>query len=342
MKFEKHSLCHIPFCYAVGAMPVGGRQTYFFATDDIGPCYAVDARTLARETVWDGPGGTMSIVPLPNEPDAFLASQNFMPGFAAAHARIVKVKRTPSGWTVTPWLKLPYVHRFDLLQRDGRWYFLACILSSTQEEHARRDCPGYLAAAPMSADFAPPAHLEVIARGMARNHGYCRVAREGYDQAYTACDQGVFRVTPPAAPGENWTVEQLLKQAASDVAVCDIDGDGQEELAVIHPFHGDVFAVYHRKGHGYTPCYCYPKPAPFLHAIWGGTLRGKPVFLAGCRAGDKDFFLVEHTPSGLRARLIETGAGPSNVTVLPGPDHDTILIANRESHEAAVFTVTEG
>ena len=68
MKFEKHSLCHIPFCYAVGAMPVGGRQTYFFATDDTGPCYAVDARTLARETVWDGPGGTMSIVPLPNEP----------------------------------------------------------------------------------------------------------------------------------------------------------------------------------------------------------------------------------------------------------------------------------
>ena len=155
MKFEKHSLCHIPFCYAVGAMPVGGRQTYFFATDDTGPCYAVDAQTLARETVWDGPGGTMSIVPLPNEPDAFLASQNFMPGFAAAHARIVKVKRTPSGWTVTPWLKLPYVHRFDLLQRDGHWYFLACILSSTQEEHARRDCPGYLAAAPMSADFAP-------------------------------------------------------------------------------------------------------------------------------------------------------------------------------------------
>ena len=177
---------------------------------------------------------------------------------------------------------------------------------------------------------------------MARNHGYCRVAREGYDQAYTACDQGVFRVTPPAAPGESWTVEQLLKQAASDVAVCDIDGDGQEELAVIHPFHGDVFAVYHRKAQGYVPCYCYPKPAPFLHAIWGGTLRGKPVFLAGCRAGDKDFFLVEHTPSGLRARLIETGAGPSNVTVLPGPDHDTILIANRESHEAAVFTVTEG
>ena len=93
--------------------------------------------------------------------------------------------------------------------------------------------------------------------------------------------------------------------------------------------------------HSVLSCYCYPKPAPFLHAIWGGTLRGKPVFLAGCRAGDKDFFLVEHTSSGLRAQLIETGAGPSNVTVLPAPDHDTILIANRESHEAAVFTVTD-
>lgn len=89
------------------------------------------------------------------------------------------------------------------------------------------------------------------------------------------------------------------------------------------------------------PRYCYPKPAPFLHAIWGGTLRGKPSSWPG--AGGRQGLL----PGGAHPvrpprRLIETGAGPSNVTVLPGSDHDTILIANRESHEAAVFTVTEG
>ena len=73
------------------------------------------------------------------------------------------------------------------------------------------------------------------------------------------------------------------------MAVCDLDGDGQEELAVIEPFHGDAFVIYKKDGGQYREIYRYPTPVSFLHAIWGGRLCGENVFLAGCRELDPHF-----------------------------------------------------
>lgn len=341
VKFIKQRLCDLPFCYAVNVIQAEGRTKYIFATDDTGPCYAVDAQTLERELVWEGPGGTMSIVPVPGQDGTFLASQNFMPGFAAARARIVKVTRREGRWAVEPWMELPYVHRFDILERNGMYYFLGCILSGTDQEHAQWEVPGMLAAAPLSPDFAPPPRLDVIAGGMSRNHGYCKVQRPGFTQAYTACDQGVFQVTPPECPGGTWDVLKLIGEAVSDVAVCDIDGDGLEELAVISPFHGDALRIFRPEKDGYREIYRHPKALPFLHALWGGRLAGRPVFLAGCRGGDRELLLIQSSGGMLEARLIEAGFGSSNVAVSLQDGQPVLLTANRESHEAALFRIQE-
>jgi len=312
---------------------------YLLATDDFGPCYCIDGETLDCETVWEGPGGTMSIIPLPDTNGEFLASQRFLPGFAALHARIVRMTRENGRWKEQLWMELPYVHRFDLLRRGDQYYFLGCILSTTEQEQVDWSKPGTLVAAPVDAGFAPPAALETIAVGMSRNHGYCRVERDSFSEGYTACDQGVFRVAPPEAPGQGWTVEQLLKAAASDVAVCDLDGDGQEELAVIEPFHGNAFVIYKKLEGEYREIYRYPAPVDFLHAIWGGRLCGEAVFLAGCRSLNKELFLVRWTPDGPKEQIIEQGFGPSNVSVFGDGETDCILTANRQSDEGALFTV---
>ena len=342
MEFQKTHLCRLPCCYAVSPLHQDGRLKYLLATDDIGPCYCIDAQDHTCETVWEAPGGTMSIIPLPGTNGEFLASQYFLPNFSALHARIVRMSRIDGRWNQQVWMELPYVHRFDLLHRGGQYYFLGCILSTTQEELADWSKPGTLVAAPIGADYVPPAPLETSFTGMSRNHGYCRVDRDGYAQAYTACDQGVFRVTPPPAPGQGWIVEQLLDRPASDVAVCDLDGDGQEELATIEPFHGNQFVIYKQDGAGYREIYRYPTPVDFLHAIWGGKLCGEPVFLAGCRALDKELFVIRWTPEGPRETIIERGHGPSNVAVFGDGDTDYILTANRQSDEGAIFTVRKG
>lgn len=343
MIFEKTHLCHLPCCYAVSPLTLDGRLKYLLATDDTGPCYCIDALTLERETVWEEPGGTMSIIPLPGTNGEFLASQNFLPNFTSLHARIVHVRRENGVWRQRLWMDLPYIHRFDLLHRGDQRYFFGCVLSSTRDEHADWSKPGTLVAAPMAAgSFDPPAALETIADGMGRNHGYCRVDREGFSECYTACDQGVFHVAPPLAPGGAWTVEQVLDMPASDVAVCDLDGDGEEELATIEPFHGNAFVIYKKGPAGWREIYRYPTPTDFLHAIWGGRLCGESVFLAGCRALDKELFLVRWTPEGPRAEVIERGFGPSNVAVFGDGVTDYILAANRQSDEGALFTVHRG
>ena len=117
MKITKEALCALPFCYAVTTLQRDGRTYYLMATDGRGPCYAFDSETLERETVWEGPGGTMSLVEIPGSNGEFLAVQKFMPGFQAADAEIVHVRKDGSGWHVSTWVKIPYIHRFDILGR---------------------------------------------------------------------------------------------------------------------------------------------------------------------------------------------------------------------------------
>ena len=339
MKFQKQHLCHLPCCYAVSPLMQDGRLKYVLATDDIGPCYCIDAQSMECETVWQEPGGTMSIVPLPGTNGDFLATQLFLPNFSALHARVMRVMRINGQWQQQLWMQLPYVHRFDILQRGGQNYFLGCILSTTDQEQADWSKPGTLVAAPINTDFTPPAQLETIAVGMSRNHGYFRVEREDYSMCYTACDQGVFQITPPLHPGQPWEIEKLLDVPASDVAVCDLDNDGEEELAVIQPFHGNEFVIYKKFDGHYQEIYRYPTPVDFLHAIWGGSLCGENVFLAGCRALDKELFLIRWTSQGPKEVVIERGFGPSNVAVFGDGETDYVLTANRQKDEGALFTV---
>lgn len=339
MKFEKKHLCDLNYCYAVSPLTVDGKDKYVLATDDTGPCYLIDAETYEIETVWEEPGGTMSIVPLPGKNGEFLASQHFLPGFTALEARIVRCSKKEGKWQVAPWTDLPYVHRFDILERNGVYYFLGCILTTTGKPQTDWNFPGKLVVAELNSNFDPPKEFKTIATGMTKNHGYCRVEREGYPEAYIACDEGVFQVIPPEKKDSQWTVNKILDKAASDVALVDIDGDGIEELAAIEPFHGTDFVVYHKDGEEYKEIYRYPEKMDFLHVIWGGRLKGEPVFLGGCRAINKEFFVLRYKDGEIKAEIIEEGHGPSNVAIIKKDGKELILTANRESNEGALFTV---
>lgn len=338
--FKKNELSKLPFCYAVSHITIDGQIHYLYATDGPGACLCINANTLEQETVWDSPGGTMSIVPIPNKNGEFLASQRFLPGFAARHAQIVHARRENGKWIVEIWMDLPYVHRFDILERGGQYYFLGCILSSTDAEKADWSCPGYLVAAPLSSSMSPPVNPEIIAKGMTRNHGYCKVEEPNGDYVFTACDEGVFKALPPNTHESSWNVVQILDKPTSDIAICDIDCEGDKEIATIEPFHGTDFVIYKQENSQYREIYRYPFKMDFVHALWGGYLCGRPGFLCGCRKLNKDLFWIQKSDSKLKTQIIEKGFGPSNVTVISGDTHNCILVANRESGQADMFYAT--
>ena len=88
-------------------------------------------------------------------------------------------------------------------------------------------------------------------------------------------------------PGPDWSVEQLTDQPASDAVLLDLDGDGVPELLTISPFHGDTVEIWRMRNGRYRPAYEYPEKLPFLHAIYGGTVCGRPTVYAGNREGDR-------------------------------------------------------
>jgi hypothetical protein len=340
MKITKHHLCDMPSCYAVSHVERNGRTLLLLAPDAPGPCYAFDSQTFKQETVWKEPGGTMSMVALPGANGDFLAVQRFNPGFQAQGAEIVWARRGEKGWQVSTLCKLPYVHRFDVLERGGKKYLLCCTLCTTKTNVNDWTSPGGLYAAELPENMGPVS-LTQIAGGMTRNHGYWRVKNKGYTSGLTLCDQGVFEVLPPVKRGGKWTITKALDKSVSDIALNDIDGDGVEELAAIEPFHGNRFCIYKRRENECSLLYEYPGDTDFLHVAWGGKLRGENVFIGGARGGNKELFLLRWQDGKIVSEIIEAGAGPANISVVNGKDRDLILAANHESGEGAVYLVRD-
>jgi hypothetical protein len=146
---------------------------------------------------------------------------------------------------------------------------------------------------------------------------------------------------PPEKKGARWQVRKILNSPVSDLALCDIDGDGVPEMATIEPFHGSGFSIYHRTEEGYARIYSYPQSLPFCHAIWGGQLRSKRVFICGCRSGKRELILLSWQKGRILSETIDSGCGPANVTVIGGQDQDMVVAANHEGGEGAVYFVQD-
>jgi hypothetical protein len=342
MKFIKRHLGGIPSCYATSYIEHDRRGSFVFAPDAYGPCLSFDCESFSQGTIWEAPSGTMSIVPIPGGNGDFLAVQKFNPGFDAAEAELVYAHNDQGEWKVETLFKLPYLHRFDILERGGITYLICCTVCTTKSSIEDWSSPGKIYAARLPEDLSKPITLIAIADGMTRNHGYCRVVRDTFSFALTSCDQGAFEVMPPEHEGAVWSVRKILDGQISDIAICDIDEDGHEELAAIEPFHGADVVIYRMVGGTYTPIYRYPEPLPFCHVIWGGCLRGKPVFLVGNRDGERGLYILLWDNGKVVSGTIELGSGPSNISVHHGDLEDLIAVANHEAGEAAVFAIRDG
>lgn len=338
MKITKQHLCDLFRCYAVGFTVTDGTPSLLTATEGEGPCFAYSLPGLRQATVWDGPGGTMSIVPVPKKNGDFLAVQRFFPTFQSENAEIVWSRKNKSGgWETTTLLKLPYVHRFDILSRGGVNYLFAATLCTSKTEKDDWSDPGKLYAGVLPDDLTQPIRLEVIKEGLTKNHGYWHEPRKGYSVGLVSSASGVLRAVPPAGCGGAWVLETLLERPVSDIALCDIDGDGENELITIEPFHGSEFLISKKIGGNWQTIYRHPKKMDFCHVAWGGMLRGVPTVIGGCRREKKELFYIQFVGGVFVAKTIDAGTGPSNVAVLNGPERDIILTANREIGEAAVY-----
>ena len=345
MNIHKVPLKKIDRCYAAGFTTVDGEPRYLFATEDQGRCWQFRAGDFAAAPVWFGPGGAMSLVAIPGRNGDFLAIQNFFPIFDSKHATIAWCSPAPDDrWNVKTILNLPYVHRFDILSGGGAGYFLGCTLCTSKSSPDDWSDPGKLWAGRLPDGPDEELRVEPICEGLLHNHGYCRTEVDGVECGCVTSDAGIHLVFPPERAGGGWRVEKFSDAPTSDIAFCDIDGDGEREWIAIEPFHGGNIAIYKRVGGEAKPVWRYEGPMEFGHALWGGKLRGRPAFLFGYRRLASELVLVEcagTNPLVFKTTVIERDGGPANVSVSNEADRDVIVVANNSIGEAAIFIVTD-
>lgn len=341
MRYEKQVVAALEKCYAVSPLTLEGKPRLLVAAEKHGPCYLLSLKGEVLDTIWEEPGGVMTMVPVPDQDGVFLATHQFYSPNDSAQARLVYAQQRDYGWRIQTAAELPFVHRFDLFQVGGVNYVLACTLKSG---HSYRDdwrFPGRMLVGVLPDELDRPLELHILREGLTHNHGYTRYAENGAAYGIVSCDEGVFQVAPPRERGGEWRLEQLLAQGASDAVRLDLDGDGEPELLTISPFHGDTLQIWHKSGGGYASVYQYPEPLPFLHAICGGQVYGRPTIYVGNREGERKLlgFYYDHGLGEYRFDVVDQGCGPANCMFFQRDGHPALLAANREINEIAVYDI---
>lgn len=341
MRYMKQIISSLEKCYAVSPLNVDGRPCLLVAAEKRNPCYLFDLDGTRIDTVWEEPGGIMTMVPVPEQEGVFLATHKFYSPNDSAGAMLVCAADKGEGWQITKLIDLPFVHRFDIIPRNGVNYILACTLKSGHEYKNDWRFPGKLWTGVLDGDPSRPLELTVLREGVTHNHGYTRYEKDGVASGIVSCDEGVYRVTPPETPEGEWQVELLLEEACSDAVLIDLDGDGEPELLTISPFHGNTISIWRRENGAYVQAYRYPEALPFLHAICGGTVYGRPTVYTGNREGDRLLlgFWYDGAKGEYTFEEVDRGCGPANCLLFERDGHPALLAANREIDEIAVYDI---
>lgn len=347
MKVTKFRTHELDKCYAIAPLQYNGHSHILVAAEKQNRCLLFTPDGELEETVWSEPGGTMSMVQVPGSDGVFLATHKFYSPNDSKEAKIVIV--TPKGkddWEVRTLVEIPFVHRFDILQSDGRCYLIACTLKSGHECKDDWSMPGKIWVAELPKDLSgyDEEHqlaLTCIRDGLLKNHGYCKIREDSGEWSLVAADNGVFRVVPPCADTVEWQVETLLTEAASDAVLADLDGDGEKEMLTIAPFHGDAIKIYRKQENGYQLVYTCDRPTEFGHAIWKWDVGGKDVVIIGHRKGDRDLmvFFYDQKTGNYTYQVLDHDVGPANVYCYRKDEEYRIVAANRETNEIAFYAV---
>ncbi|MCR5228928.1 MAG: hypothetical protein K6D03_02270 [Solobacterium sp.] len=348
MKAEKKVIANLNKCYAVAEMKFDGKRHLICAAEKEDPAYVFDLDGTRTDTLWEGPGGVMTLAQYPLSADddpILMATYKFYSPNNSAEAKIVYYTRENGKWIMHVLCDLPFVHRFGVIRKAGEYYIVACTLKSAHAFKNDWTCPGRIWVGKLPEDiraYSSEHQLELtpLVSGLYKNHGFAKVADGDDEFVLVGTENGVYRVDAPASADGEWSAEKILDVPTSDMLYQDYDGDGKKELLVLSPFHGDTLAVYKEKNGSFEKVFEAEKKMPFLHAVWGANLDGTEYAFIGNRQEDRELLAI-HYDGGYVFDVLDAGAGPANCMYFRDGDQDKLIAANRETDEIAVYTLTK-
>ena len=329
---NKKKILEIKSVYTANAFKVDGR-TCVGAGSETTPAVYVQDLASGESSLVDGcPGGVMSFVPVPGHPDLFYSIMGLFPPFVGADAGVFMHRRKENGWETVKAMALPFAHRCDILEKDGRSYVFAASCSKFKENPADWSLSGELYVIPLDADGLA-GEPELVYNKIWRHHGMLKACIEGEETILFSGAEGIFYMV--LADGK-WSVKQFFDHEVSEFALIDLDGDGADELVTIEPFHGNTLNVYDCQDGQWVKL--FTDELWFGHGLSAGMFKGEPVFVVGNRRGPLTLNMYRRNADGTFSReTLEEEAGPTQTLVFTADGVDYILSANQLKDEVALY-----
>ena len=282
------------------------------------------------------PGGMMSFIPVPGKPDLFISIMGFFPGFKCQQAGIFLHTRMETNWESGMAFALPFVHRCETLSVEGKHYLIAATISRNKTGPSDWSQPGEVHVIDLEHCEYKRWKSVIIDDQIVRNHGMCKTRINGEEVVCVSGEQGIFYIEKK---GDEWRVNQLFYREVSEMCFCDLNGDGENELVTIEPFHGDSLNIYKKDGANWIQK--FKGEISFGHGLSAGIFKSEPTILTGNRGGSLalESFVVQDLGSGkVERRVVEEGAGATQTQVFTYEGRDYILSANKLKNEVALYT----
>ena len=333
---KKKVILNIESVYTANAFQAGS-ENYVAAGSETKPeVYLYNIASGKSIPVTGCPGGVMSFIPVPENPDLFFSIMGLFPPFIGAEAGVFMHRRSGEKWKTQKAMDLPFAHRCEILKRNGKNYLFAVSVSKYKENPPDWSKTGEVYLIRLEDDVKLPLKPELIDNTVIRNHGMLRTKIEGMETICISGAEGIFYFEQQ--PGDKWVKKQLFNKEVSEFGLIDLDGDGQEELVTIEPFHGESLNVYKRVGEKWE--LKFSDSLTFGHGLSCGFFNGEPIIVVGSRRGSfaLDQFKVLDFFSGKFSReIIEEDAGPTQTQVFTADGIDYILSANQKKNEVALY-----
>lgn len=314
MTVSKCVVTHIDSAYSTGTVSIEGK-TYVLAASEghAGHAVLIDPRTFSFETMWTGPGGTMAVVGTDDR--RFLSIDGFYPVFDSADAAVsltvIEGGEAGHSFTKTKLFPMPWCHRVALVHEKDGDFIICGTLSDHKDSQQDWSKKGSVWVAPFDGKKAGRPQNIFPARILRHHAMSVHRNADGTDDCYVGGQDGAFRVS---RENGKWKVAKVLGNPTSEIAVADLDGDGEDEMAIIEDFHGNTMRIF-KDGREIVSC-----SFTFGHVLWGGKIGGKPRIILGTRGGDKDLRILSLVNRGgawhLEGETLDTGTGPTQIAVL--------------------------
>ncbi len=347
-RFEKQVIARLNMPYPLGLLPVDEQQCLVVATEDHGPILLSRPPYVEAQEIVSGPGGCMTLTS-PGGGELYAIMGCFV-GYQFQAGAIYRIARgSPAdsagatAWQCRKIVDLPFAHRMEIIYRGDEQWLVAASIAAGKKDAADWSRAGAVYAAAVPSGPGGAWKPRPILEGIHRNHGWLVTRLGGRRTLLISGQEGLFAAGLDAG-GRDWAFEKIVEQEISEVAVCDLDGDGADELVTIEPFHGTRLRVYRRTGGAWTPA--WESEIAFGHCLLAGMVSGTPSVLVSNRAGSRDLLLFRWDKSARGSVFpepqriaVDAGVGAANMLVVPHDGGDIIVSTNQVAGEIARYVV---